>query len=221
MKVSTPKANIFEVYEYNQTGVHQDYSVGWIYGNRDPEKYTGDNYNPGMITRLAMAKACKDGDIYRDTWEYMYEMPECYTKRLAIVDQTKDLASKFSAYVRLYTYDEVKRFIYKYNLPVLITAESINFSIFEDESGHAVACYGWNADGYLLYTNSWGTGGAYGTGKGKIEFEKLKEAWGLVPMVKTFKDVTEDQWFYSSVMEAAQDGMMLDMRMGHLNLTII
>jgi len=204
--VAQALSNIMECREYRKTGAHRDYSVGWIYGNRDPES---DGLMPGMITRNAVAKICRDGDVPRTVWECLDEMPDCYVKRLAAVSDTAPLAEKMGAYVRLYTLDECKRFIFKYGLPALITAASKEFSFLGDDSGHAVACYGWDTDGKLLYTNSWGTGGMYGDGKGKITFEQLKECWGVIPLEKSYPDVKNGQWFYDAVMEASADGIVL------------
>ena len=49
----------------------------------------------------------------------------------------------------------------------------------------------------------------YGDGKGKISFDVLKEAWGLVPMEKTFTDIKDGEWYYSAVLEAARDGIIV------------
>lgn len=202
--VAQALANIMEVHEYNKTGVHKDHSVGWIYGNRAP-----DQVFKGMVVRDACAALCKDGDIPRSTWECLDEMPDCYTKRELVKNDTAPYAKKMGAYISLNTLDECKMFMFKYKLPIAISAYTKEFTPFGGDGGHCVACYGWDASGYLLYTNSWGTGGWVGTGKGKIKFDVLQEAWGMVPSEINFPDVTEDKWYYTPVLEAARDGIIV------------
>ena len=89
----------------------------------------------------------------------------------------------------------------------MIIAEGKIFSPFC--SGlHAVACYGWDKE-KLLYQNSWGTGGAFGDGRGKIDFEKLEEIWGVIPMEekKEFTDV-RGHWAEKQIDEMAALGVI-------------
>lgn len=206
--VAQALANIFECIEYQQTHTHDDYSVGWIYGNR----VEGDLQGSGMIPRQALAGLVRDGDVMRGLWECLEEVPECKRLRDAVYDSLRLRADKLvQSYIRLYDKDEVQRFIYRYKLPVLGVVPMSAIDMFRSDGYHAISVYGWTESAYkdMLYTNSWGTGGAFGDGRGKIAFDSFKEIWGCVPMAeKTFPDVPDARWSATAIKEAAADGII-------------
>ena len=179
--VAQTLANIYETWEHNTGKPHRDWSVGYIYG-------MSDHY--GMMPRNACEIVCKDGDVLRNIWENFSENPKCYNARQAVSELIKTQAVKMAEYVNLGTLPEVKAFIVKYKLPVMMIAKGKHYSAF-CSGYHATACYGWNDKNELLYTNSWGTGGAYGDGKGKMTFQKTEELWGIIPMETNKKEFTD------------------------------
>ena len=48
-----------EVFYYNQCGVHENFSVGFIYGNRDEK----ESHTEGMTGYQACGHLVKDGDV--------------------------------------------------------------------------------------------------------------------------------------------------------------
>ncbi len=169
-------SNIAECILYQQTGKHIECSVGYIYGNPLNSERVG--MHPNIAMKILMA----DGYIERDVWECNFENPKCRKAYKAeITDEIKAKAHKVKDYVRIWTLKDLQEHVLKYNLPVLISA------YYEHLGGvgkdlHAVTCYGWDERG-LLYTNSWGTGGIYGNGKGVIAFNNTMQIWGVIPMI--------------------------------------
>ena len=192
-------ANIYETWDNREGAPHRDFSVGYIYG-------TSDSY--GMVPREACAAAIKEGDVLRETWECLAENPECYEERQTVPEAIKRTARKFDEYVRIYSLAELKSFLVQYRVPVLIIAKGADYAWYASGGYHATACYGWDKNNMLLYTNSWGTGGAFGDGKGKMEFSKLTEAWGLIPMTKKrFTDI-EGRWSEKDILALADKGIV-------------
>lgn len=198
--VAQSLANIFETWRNREGDKHKDFSVGYIYGN-------SDFY--GMIPRDACAAVCKEGDVLREVWECFDENPKCHRKKAELSEDIKAQAIKMAEYVRIYTISELKAFMLKYRLPVMIIAEGKHYSAF-CSGYHATACYGWNEKDELLYTNSWGTGGMYGDGKGKMQFNKIEEIWGVIPIMNeeiTFTD-TSGHWAEKQIEEMAKLGII-------------
>lgn len=168
-------SNIGECILYQETGKHIECSVGYIYGNPlNTEKQ-------GMQPNIGMKIFYEDGFIERDIWECGFENPKCRNKyKEEVTNEIKANAHKIKDYVRIWTLAELQEHIMKYNLPVLISAKYQYLNGVGSDL-HAVTCYGWDERG-LLYTNSWGTGGIYGDGKGIVQFKNLHMIWGVIPM---------------------------------------
>ena len=64
--VAQALANIMECIEHQETGKHEDYSVGYIYGTTNTE---------GMFPRQACDALLKEGDVPRSVWECLEENP--------------------------------------------------------------------------------------------------------------------------------------------------
>lgn len=194
-------ANIFECWEHREGKKHKDFSVGYIYGMSD---------RFGMIPREACGYTVDEGDVYRDVWEALYENPECHELRMNVSDEIKSKAKRMGEYVRIYSLVELKAFITKYQLPVMIIAKGADYAWYASGGYHATACFGWNKSDELLYTNSWGAGGCYGDGTGAMSFDKLTEIWGIIPMEKkeiTFTDIA-GHWAEKDIKEAAKRGII-------------
>lgn len=167
--------NVLECIEYKRTGNHRNYSVGFMHGNPLNSAKRGMYLEDGVKILLEF------GNVYRDVWECEFGGQLCKTLWLTQVteDITNQAQKLIRGYVRLKTQKERQEYIYEYGLPVIMVADAKHFGI--DGATHAVAGYGWDEDGMMLYTNSYGTG--YGdNGRGKIADEYINEAIGLLPI---------------------------------------
>ena len=173
--VAQSLANIMECIDHKDKQEHKDRSVGYIYGS-------SESGTPGMWPRQACRALLKDGDIYRETWEYLGENPKCHELREALPGEIKATAKKIGMYVRINSEEELKRFMYTYKLPVLITGRTSKLVPGVESTGsHAVVAYGWEGE-RILYQNSWGVNNYYQpTGKGSVVWDNVLEAWGIVP----------------------------------------
>ena len=196
--VAQATANIMECIAHNYGEEHRDYSVGYIYG-------TSTVNGIGMIPREACAALVKEGDVLRSVWECLEENPACREKRQAVSEDIKATARKTLAYCRLQTAEEAKAFIFKYKIPILITAPMLAFML--GSGYHAVAVYGWDGQEFK-YTNSWGTGGFFGDGRGKIHFEKITEMWGIIPMEKIKLTDIDQSWAKADIEFLADKGIL-------------
>lgn len=199
--VAQALANVFECWEHREGKRHKDFSVGYIYGMSD---------HHGMIPREACGYTVDEGDVYRSIWEAFIENPECHELRMAVSDEIKAKAKHMGEYVRIHSLVELKAFIVKYQLPVMIVAKGEYYSWMASGGLHATAAFGWDKDNNILYTNSWGTGGCFGDGKGKMEFGKIRECWGIIPMEKKeieFSDIA-GHWAEKDIKEAARRGIV-------------
>lgn len=209
--VAQALANILECIDHRRGRAHADFSVGYLYG-------TQSGY--GMYPRQACAALTDEGDVYRAIWECLEENPACYNKRQAVGEDVKRQAQRALAYVRLHTKEEAQRFMLKYGLPVLITSETANLGAPLATGLHAVACYGWQdtatcanpyhrRDGQdMLYQNSWGTGGAFGDGRGAVRFDKILELWGIVPMEKRELADIRGHWAEKEIERCVEAGLV-------------
>ncbi len=216
--VAQSLANVMECIEYLRTNEHKEYSVGYIYGR------SSNPMGKGMVIREACDILRKEGDVYRAIWECLEENPDCFDKRFFVSDYIKSQAKKIDAYVKLETKEEVKAFIYKYNIPVVIAAKTSAYEGGSSDGLHATVCYGWeseetfrNREGWkgpnhiykeMLYTNSWGTYWADPDGRGNISFEDLTEVWGVLPMeIIKLKDI-EGRWSEKDVNYCVENGVI-------------
>lgn len=197
--VAQSLANIMECIAHNNNAPHEDYSVGYIYGM---SSYPGS----GMFPREACSIVKDEGDVLREAWELLVENPECHDRRQEVSDEIKSKADKVSAYIRLNGLYELKAFMFKYNLPVMIIAPASVFSPFVN-GYHAVACYGWTEDDKLKFTNSWGTW-VHESGRGTCNYNDIDEIWGIVPMEKMkLKDI-ESSWAKQDIEHLVELGII-------------
>lgn len=203
-------ANIMECIAHRYGEEHRDYSVGFIYGA--PENSASN----GMYPREACDIILKRGDLLSSEYETNLENPSCKNLwRSSITPRLEELAKtrKVLAYIRIKTKEEMQAFMFKYNLPVMIIAETKAFN--RSSSGrHATVAYGWISEetfkkdpkkyndwvesdvGYedILFTNSWGTTWHSNKGRGACKFENLEEIWGIIPMEKIKLTDIEGLW---------------------------
>lgn len=150
---------------YGQYKVQQkfnDFSRGYIYGNRKAGDYQGE----GMYIRQALKNFNHDGDCLTPVFPYRGTYPAVKAKIAERPEEYLDAANKnkLIAYCRLYTEREIKMAIMLQGSVVVgITTykncmgKNIKVPTADDEKsgGHAMCCVGWNEDGWIIQ-NSWG-----------------------------------------------------------------
>lgn len=195
--VAQSLANIMECVAHKYGEDHRDYSVGYIYGM---STYNGH----GMIPREACGILTKEGDVLRSVWELLVENPICRSNRLKVSEDIKAQARKAAAYIRINGLQELKAFMLKYNLPVMLIAPTTAF-LEGMEGSHATVCYGWNKDDELKFTNSWGLF-YHDKGRGLCEYADMDEIWGIVPMEKITLTDIDGRWSKAAIEREIERG---------------
>ena len=197
-------ANIMEVMYYKQFGVHEDFSVGFIYGNRKDGQHRGE----GMTGYIACGNLCEDGDVKADVFENPSEVPTIIKR----VGEFKERFPKWKestyvpkSYIRTKDKDAVKKFILKYDIPVMAICKVNDFWI--GGGLHAMALYGWDGDTAIMQ-NSWGE-----NHKMKIvelPFKYIGEFWLILPFsIMNFSDISETHWAYKHIAKCVEKEIML------------
>lgn len=197
-------ANIKECWLHRREYEHKDFSVGFIYGWKERD-YSG------MYCRDALAQVVGIGDCLAADFEANVGIPKICEMVAERREELQAKAAEYRAqsYLHLFTKDELRAFIYKYRVPLLIVVDAADIDLNQSVgSYHALAAYGWEDDGQtVLFTNSWGE--QWGTGgKGKINFSKILEIWGLIEMDNSkFTDIA-GHWAEEDIRTAAEDGIL-------------
>ena len=200
--VAQTLANIMEVMLFNYLGKHRNFSVGFIYGNRKK----GQSKSSGMTGYAACGNLCEDGDVYRKYFEYLYEVPDVIEKVEEYKRDNpdwKDFTFIPDSYIRTNSKNNVKKFILKYDIPVMAVVEVNKF--WYGEGYHAMALYGWDGDTAIMQ-NSWGEKKANTI---ELDFDDIKEFWLIVPpFFPHFSDVPEAHWAYEDVLNCYCEGIL-------------
>lgn len=200
--VAQALAAIVESEYHRRKEAHEEYSVGYIYGNR---RKPGLPKSSGMYPRSACEAMIDYGDVTKAVFECTDEVPDVIDAFERAYDGIKDKAwFPFGSYVRIRKLEDFKRFVLKYGIPVLCRVDASSISPMSS-GNHAVIAYGWDWDNAVKIQNSWGKLCA----KKNLWFdEDIKEMWGLVPMKKEFTDVEKGAWYAEAVDTAAEDGIL-------------
>lgn len=196
-------ANIMEVMYYNMMGKHEDFSVGFVYGNRDKYEYDGE----GMTGRLACNHLVKDGNVKSAVFDNDCEAPGIIRAVNKFKEQFPDW-KEFTyvpvSYVRTKKADEVKKFIMRYNIPVLAIVDTQYF--YWAGGLHAMALYGWEGDTAIMQ-NSWGKDRKPIV---KVAFKDIDEFWLIVPFeIANFTDLSAEHWAYESIAKCVEEKLLL------------
>lgn len=166
-------------------GKTNNYSRGFIYGNRSDDDYQGE----GMYTREALKHLNHDGDCLYEDFPYNEKYP--LVKARISKDKENLIAKanphKIISYYRCYGAEEIKRAIYNYGGCV------IGIDVFGDfgrdlhrtksttyKGGHAMCIVGWTKDNRWIVQNSWGKLWGY-NGLLYMDFDyPIREAWGVI-----------------------------------------
>lgn len=206
--------------EYNRADGEQ-ISVGWLYGNRRETEHKG----AGMYPREALKTVIKYGNLPREIFETFGEVPYAIEAFERAYPTAKEHAHKDDAeYIRLYSKEDVQRFILCYKTPVFGILDAADINAFSARGSlHCVLVCGWKPKGQkykgepetysdslphdMIFHNSWGKNWRY-DGYGTCDFAIFKELWGVIPMEeKTFPDIA-GHWAESAITEAARDGIL-------------
>lgn len=197
-------ANIMEVMWHKVYGKHDDFSVGFVYGNRykSERQYMGE----GMTGYLAMGNVCKDGNVKSSVYDDPSEVPFIIEDVERFKQENPDWREKAfipKSYIRTRSPEEVKKFIYMNDLPILAVCEVNDFWI--GGGLHAMALYGYDGDTAIMQ-NSWGD-----TCKTvELRFKDIKEFWILLPYaVMDFTDVEDKHWAYNEIAKIVEEQIML------------
>ncbi|MDD4516340.1 S-layer homology domain-containing protein [Massilibacteroides sp.] len=199
--VAQSLANILEVAYYKQIGEHRDFSVGFIYGNRKPTQFQGE----GMYGSSACGNLCEDGDVFASLFENPGSAPSIIQKVMAVKEELLPFTFKPSHYIRTNSLDEVKKFIFKYDLPVMAFTDVRHF--YWGTGGHAMAMYGWDGDDVVMQ-NSWGENSPVKTVV--LNKDKIDDFWIIIPwQIPEFTDLLKTHWAYEEVKTCALDRVAL------------
>lgn len=177
------------ILEYHMKG-EVDLSTNFIYGIQN--KFCGHD-GQGMYLNDALKIAKEYGDMMEVDCGGNIEVPKCWEPaEKALEDTEKASRAKWFRIKQYYTCkdaDSIKYALMNYG-PLLIAVKWYDYKIkdgkliFDTTSnygGHAMVCYGWNKEGWLIQ-NSWGRSFANG-GRVVLPFESpFREAKGVVDM---------------------------------------
>ena len=197
-------ANIMEVMLHKITGEHEDFSVGFTYGNREKGQYKGE----GMTGYLACGNLCKYGNVKAEVFESENEVPDIIDKVKAFKEACplwENLTYKPKSYIRTNNTSDVKKFIYKYDVPILVVCEVNDF--WTGGGLHAMALYGWNGNTAIMQ-NSWGENHKAKTVE--LDFDDILEFWLILPFsVMDFGDIADTHWAYNDIAKCVEKEILL------------
>ena len=196
-------ALIYECIYRKLTGNVRNFSIGYTYGNRRETEYK----EAGQIMRDCPKALVKYGNVLSDIYECLEEVQPVIDSFEANYEKYCGYAKKLiSGYVRLRGEEEVKAFIYKYDVPVFANTRMKYINpLSKSDALHAMAIIGYTKHKYI-FQNSWGE---FNCPHPQIEPDNILETWGLIPMTeKKFTDVTDDRWSAKAIQTAANDGII-------------
>ena len=148
--------------QYKAEGKFNDFSRGYIYGNRRVTDHQGE----GMVVRQALKNFNHDGDCLTAKFPYRGSYPAMKARIAEKRDEYAEAAakSKLVNYCRLYSEREIKKALMNQGAVIVgITTFKGNMKTHIEvptkdsvvSGGHAMCCIGWNKEGWILQ-NSWG-----------------------------------------------------------------
>lgn len=179
---------------------HNNYSRGYIYGNRK----STDTQQEGMVIREALSQLHHCGDVYHNDFPYNLKYPSVKDLIAKRQDELAQLALPHAtvAYYRCYTTQEIKQSI------VINGCAIVSVTVYSDfardlhptqthinNGRHCMIIVGWTKDNKWIVQNSWGRGWGY-QGKLLMDFDyPTNEVWGMVVHDGEMReDVKESKW---------------------------
>lgn len=179
-------STVIEYYNQKQHNADIEMSVGYIYGNRGVLDHQGS----GMITRVAIANTCAEGDVPYELFPFNEEVPKIIEKVKQEKGNLEASATpfKFTSYFKVKTTDEMKTALMK-GCPIVFAVDwykgtkvkdGILTSEFKEKNGgHCMVIYGWDERGWK-FQNSWGVLWGNG-GRAILPYNfKIREAYCVV-----------------------------------------
>lgn len=171
--------------EITKNFIQNNYSTGYIYGNRKDTDYQGE----GMYIREALSQLKDVGDVYK----YYFPFNRSYTKIKKLLSKNKDYLDKLAysnhieAYYRCYSENEMKKAIMLHGCVIISINIYSDFSrdlkiskTNEIKGSHAMIITGWTKDNKWIVQNSWSIFWGY-KGKLLMDFDyKINECWGII-----------------------------------------
>lgn len=179
--------------EKKQTGKNDLFSVGFIYGTREPEDYQEE----GMRPREALKNLQKYGAVLKKDFPYLEEVPNIINKVREQNDELLPKADlfKITAYAKLDNEFSIKNALMQIGAVTTMIAVDWAFMctgkdglvptniVFNPYMGfHQLTIVGWREDGKWICLNSWGK--EWGD-NGKVYLDKSKtlESWSLTDTI--------------------------------------
>lgn len=201
--------NIMQILNQIETGSREVFSAGYVYGKCRSDDATYE----GMYIKRTLEYLMKTGACLEEDFPYNKEMPEIRE----MVKKRPDLEAKAEPYrIRAYEvyasankekrYEDVKKALYQFQTPILADADFPG-------GAHAVCIIGWNDKTQKWkIVNSWGEKWGHG-GIGEIAYNYLNGGYLLMDeknssAVMPFKDVSENEWYFTAVQHAYNAGFM-------------
>jgi C1A family cysteine protease len=197
---------INEIYYQRETGEFREFSVGYIYGNRNDMEYKGK----GLFVRDALKTLMNDGNVFYSDLPYNQEVPKIIETVSINKPKLKDKAylNRISGFARVNTEEEIKTSLLAgipiiASYPVYKRAFSCDFNGnmgIPDETdkhtgNHAVLIVGWTKDDKYIIQNSWGVLFGQG-GYAKIPMEYPSNEMWIVTDNITNKLIKPPKWFW-------------------------
>lgn len=200
-----------EITETKQTGKYNQFSVGYIYGNRKDT----DSQDEGMIPREALQNLVDFGDVYYNNFPYNDEYLKVKAKVNANKNNLLKLASpnKITSYYQCENAEDVKYALMNLGAVTMCLAvydsfymtpynenyilQDADVSSEELYGGHEITIIGWKSNNTFIAINSWGKEWA-DNGKFYIPFKSntIVEMWAITdnilptpPPLKTYYSV--------------------------------
>ena len=159
-----------------------DITINLSKPEKDPRDIVkaGQSKSSGMTGYTACGNLCEDGDVKACEFESNDEVPGIIDKVNEFKEKNpewKKLTYIPKSYIRTKSEKEAKKFIYKYDIPVMAVVKVSKF--WFGEGYHAMALYGWKNDDTAIMQNSWGE-----DSNAKIielDFDDIKEFWLINP----------------------------------------
>lgn len=162
---------IREIQEEKQTGEFKEFSVGFVYANRQPE----DHQEPGMIPRQALNSLRKTGNVYHELFPFNEEYPNILKRFKPVAEGLSTTAEPYrvTTYAKIDTLDQLKSALMQLGPVTACFPIHESFYKLNEKNAkakipnkkkkadkflgyHEMTIVGWTEDDSLIVLNSWG-----------------------------------------------------------------
>lgn len=193
--VAASVTKVLEVINYIKTGKYTMFSKGYTYGRHSrPDKTQG-----GMDYGYIIPRLLERGTVPEEMYPELDEIPSIIEKiaalpNIAELDREAE-KTRVKSFTKIkgdiYFYDNVKKCLYEYNMPLVGNMVG---------KRHSTVIVGWDGESLLYHDHK---------GKSDIVRGKFNEAYYLDGGIgMEFKDVNKSDWFYNDVKYVFENGYM-------------